>query len=320
MQTITKRFWPAFALILLLIFIATGCGTGNGGMAETAVSVVERITPRFNLPRITITFDEAGAPKIFGVRLATIGRLILTDLSGVALPADTLSQLQNGNIQHIELDLNADGVFIYVNGKGLPYIAWSEERLTEIGNLIDKTGAIPNSGIIAKAMPLLGRIGIDIVLKFPPAAGAEEIPVRDRKDRQEVQAVTLEEPTATIQALIEYGPDGVPTIAGISTREISQVAGSDLSGIELTPEQLALIKAGGIQNLAIVTAGDGLRILINEKDLLHLAYDEEHLKTAVELYARFSGGATEEEILTFINNLTPILSGADIDIVATFPS
>ncbi len=120
MQSNTKRFWPAFALIFLLIFIATGCGTGGGGMAETAVSVVERITPQFNLPRITITFDETGAPEIFGVRLTTIGRLILTDLSGVAIPADTLGQLQNGNIQHIELDLNADGVFIYVNGKGLP--------------------------------------------------------------------------------------------------------------------------------------------------------------------------------------------------------
>lgn len=321
MRTNTKRLWPVMAFALILAFLLTGCGGGES-VATSTVSFVERVMPQIGLPRITVRYDETGVPKVFGVKLSTISRLLPIDLSFANLSSDMLSKLAESNIQHIELDINEAGLFIFVNGKGLPYLAWNEERLKAIGSLIDQTDAVPFDATIAKAMPLLGRIGIDVVLVFPPPPGQAEIPIRDRKERFLVEAPAVEEPTATIQATIEYSEDGVPAIAGlgITSREIAQVANTDLSSVELTPDRMTLINAAGLQNLAIVTAPDGLHLLVNEQDLIHLAYDAQHLSNVAELYAAFAGDESAQEIATLIQNLAPILEGADVDLVVKFPA
>jgi hypothetical protein len=289
-------------------------------MTAKAVEVVERVTPQIGLPRITATYDDTGVPKVFGVKTSTITRLIGADLSFANLSQDTLNQLKASDIQHIELDLNDAGVFIYVNGQGLPYLAWSEDSLREIGSVIEKTGAVPSGEIIAKAMPLLGKIGIDIVAKFPRADGATEIPVRDRKARALVEAAAPEEPTATIQATIDYNSEGVPSIAGITTRELGQAASTDLSSVELDPTNLTMIKTAGIEKLAVVTQPDGLHVVLNGQPLLHLAYDEQHLKNAIDFYTKFRGEQADEELKTLMENLAPVIQGADIDLVTNFPT
>lgn len=322
MQVNVKRLWPAIAIILLLALSATGCGGGaTESIATRTVSVVERVMPQIGLPRITVTYDETGVPEVFGVKTSTIARLLPgVDLSFMNLPSDTLKQLQESNLQHIELEVNDAGLFVYANGKGLPYLAWSEEGLKYVGELIDRSDAMQFDETIAKAMPLLGRIGIDVVAKFPVPEGVEAIPVRDRKDRALVEAPEIGESTVTIQATIDYSGEGVPSVAGITSREIAQVAQTDLSSVELTGPNRTLVKAAGLENVAVVTESDGLHLLVNEQEILHLAYNEQHLMNAIEMYGQFLGEDADEELATLMSNLAPILQGADIDLLVNLPS
>lgn len=290
-------------------------------MATRAVDVVERVTPKIGLPRITARYDESGVPEIFGVKTTTIARLIPgVNLGFAELPPDTLQELMNKNIQHVELEVNDAGVFIYMNGNALPYLAWSEDRLRSIGELIDRTDAVPYDTTIAKAMPLLGRIGIDVVAAFPVPSGTEEIPIRDRDQRTLAEVVSIEEPTATFQATITYSDEGVPSVADITTREVGDLAQMDLSSVELTEANMQLIKTAGIQKVAIVTETDGLHIVVNDQALLHLAYNEQHLTNAIQAYVQFSGDQVDEELTILMNNLIPIIQGADVDLVIQFPT
>lgn len=323
MQMTIRRLWPAIALALLVTFFLTGCGGQSAGdtlegMAAGAIDVVVQYMPQINLPRITVTYDETGVPTIFGLKTSSIAQFLPLNLSVVELPPETVRWLKERNVQHVELDVNDAGLFIYANGMPLPYLAWSRDSLAYAGDLLDRLDVVQSDTTIAKALPLVGRVGIDVLAAFPMQAGAERIPPRDRSQRALAEAPPVAEPTAVIQAVIEYSADGVPRVAGITSREISQLARIDLSPVELTPDNMALIKTAGVQQVAVTTQPDGLHLMVNEQQLPRLAYTEQHLLNAIDLYAQLYGGEQIEVLATFLRNITPLVYGADIDLVVQF--
>lgn len=321
MQRTTKRLWPVIALLIVLTLTLTACGgPSSGGALEgitsRAVGFVARFMPQINLPRITMSYDETGVPEVFGIKTSSLP----VNVSFVELPPDTLEGFKAQNIQHAELDVTGDGLFIYVNGEAMPYVAWDRDRLTYIGDLFDGLDMVAYDSTIAKAMPLIGRLGIDVIVKFPTQDGAEAIPVRDRSERVLAEAVAIDEPTATAQAVIQYGEDGVPSIANITTREIGELAQTDLSSVELPPATLERLSAAGVKQAVAVTAGDGLHVLVNEQEVLHLAYNEAHLMNAIELYGQIAEDEKGAMLAELLGNVEPIIYGADIDLVVEFPA
>ena len=321
MQRTTKRLWPVIALLVVFALTLTACGGQSGGgplegIASRAVGLVARFMPEIGLPRITMRYDDTGVPTVFGIKTSSLP----VNLSFVELPPGTLEDLANKNIQHAELDVTSDGLFIYVNGEAMPYVAWNRDRLAYIGDLVDRLDVVPYDTTIAKAIPLLSKLGIDVVVVFPTAADATAIPLRDRSQRVLAEDVAVEEPTATVQAVIQYGEDGVPSIADITTREIGQLAQTDLSSVELPPGTLEMLTAAGVQQAAAVTAGDGLHVLVNEEEFLHLAYNEPHLMNAINLYGQITGDEQGEMLAELLGNVEPIISGADIDLLVEFPA
>ena len=317
----------AWVIVLMALALAvTGCGArpSTTDLVERATSraveIVVRYLPRIGLPRITVAYDASGTPSVFGVRTSILSRFLPVNLSVLELSPATVQRLTQSNIQHVELELNDAGAFVYVNGKALPYLAWDEERLAYTGQLLDRLDLTPYDTTIAKAVPLLARIGIDVVATFPTQPGAVAVPVRDRKQRALAAALRAPEPTATVQMTVEYSADGVPSVAGISSRELSQLLGANLRGVELSPAAVARLRKAGVEEVAFVTQPDGLHVLVNGREALHLAYTEAHLRNAVELYTQLNREREGiEEFATFLHNLVPIVYGADVDVVLRFP-
>ena len=78
-----------------------------------------------------------------------------------------------------------DGLHIFVNGDALPSFVWGEDYLK---NAADLYGQLYNPEIygsqyqtlkdaVSVILPMLNNLDARVVLKFPVAAGAEEIPV-----------------------------------------------------------------------------------------------------------------------------------------------
>ncbi|RME46585.1 MAG: hypothetical protein D6791_07930 [Chloroflexi bacterium] len=325
MQTAKRRLWPVILLLLLIAVSLAGCGGQSAGdrlqdIAGSAIGVVAQHMPRINLPRIAMTYDESGVPTVFGMKVSSLARFLPVDVSFVELPPETIQWLVEHNVQHIELESSDAGLFIYVNGKALPYLAWNQDSLAYIGDLLDKLDVVQYDTTIAKAMPLLGRVGIDVLAKFPTQPGASEIPPRDRSQRAVAEAPAIEEPTAVINGVITYSDEGVPSIADITSREIAQLAQIDLTAVELTPEIVTLIKKAGIQEIDIVTQSDGLHLGVNKREVLRVAYNEQHLLNAIDLYTQLYTDERSEFFATFLRNIEPIFYGADIDLVIQFSS
>lgn len=320
----TRRRSAMIALLILLALLLTACG-GNDSRgfaqrtADGALDVVVRYMPQINLPRVVLKYDETGVPTIFGVKTTSLNRFV--NLSFLELPPDTVQSFVQADIQNVELNVDDAGVFIYVNGKSLPYVAWNDDDLAYIGDLINRLNMVQNDETIAKVLPLVGRVGVDAAATFPKPEGAEDMPLRAPSQRDLVSAeATAEEPTATIQAAVVYGENGIPQVANISTQEIGQLAGIDLSTLELPPSTITMLQQAGIEQAAIVSRPDGLHILVNEQEVLQLAYNERHLTNVADLYASMGDGADAEALATLLNNVAPIIAGADIDLMFEFPT
>lgn len=320
----SRRRWSTVALLALLVLLVTACGGGDSrGIAQRtadgALDVAVRYMPQINLPRVVLSYDETGVPSIFGVKTSSLNRFV--PLGFLELPPDTVQSLVAANVQHVELDVDDAGIFIYVNGKSLPYLAWTADDLAYTGELIDSLDVIENDETIAKVLPLLGRIGVDAAATFPMPEGAEDIPLRTPSDRDlATEEEIAQDQTATIQAAVQYAENGVPRVANITTQEIGQLAGMDLSTVELPPATLDMLQQAGIERAAIVSRSDGLHVLVNEQEVLQLAYNQRHLMNAVDLYGGIAADEDAEALTTLLNNVVPMIAGADIDLVFEFPT
>lgn len=317
MQRSKRHLWPVIALLLVFAVTLTACGGGGGveGLASRATGIVARVIPQMNLPRITVSYDDSGVPTIFGIKTTSLP----INLGFVQLSPATLDSLKSKNIQHAELDTTPDGMFVYVNGKALPYVGWNADRLKYMGDLLDRLDVVGFDRSIANVLPLLGKLGIDVVIQFPPASDATAIPLRERSQRVPAEDQEIGEPQAVIQALIQYDENGVPSIADVTIREIGDLAETDLSAVELPASTMQKLTNAGVQQATIMSAGDGLHVLVNEQELLLLAYNEQHLTNAIDVYGQVAGDQKGEALAELLTNLEPIIYGADIDLVVQFP-
>lgn len=320
-----RHLWPVIILLALVALSLIACGGQSPAettrdIATGAVDVAVEYMPYVDLPRLTLIYDESGALAIFGVvRTSSIERFVPVDLGFLELRPDQVGWLVERNVQHIELDIDKAGLFIYVNGKALPYLAWDRDSLVRAGGLLDRLDVVERDTLPGRAVPLLGRIGIDVVAAFPKRAGAATIPVRDKAKQVMAEAGPIEKPTATIQAVVEYSDEGVPSVVGITSREIGRWIQADLRSVELTGDELARLEKAGVQNISAATEADGLHLVVNEHEVIHLAYNEQHLNNAIDVYAQIDGD-NAGELATLLHKLVPLVCGADIDIVIELPT
>lgn len=313
----SARVW--LGLILLLV-LATACSAQptQGQATETTLSALDTaagLLPQINLPRIVIEYDEAGVPSLFGIKAAALQPFVPFNLQVLNMRSDYIAWFQRSNLQHIEIVYNREGMFLYANGKPLPHLAWDEESVKNLGEVATMLN-LQNAAVMRRVLPILQRFGVDVVLQFPIPEGAEPIPYREGGVSSTPSAEEVQ-PSAVIHLAIEYREDGLPTLMGLTSRDLSRLTGADLRFTELPESTIAYLKAVNMQHVQLQTRPDGVRIFVNGMTLPHLAYNEEELSNAVELYKQLF--PAQAEFGEFLRQVLMMVQRADVDLAVQFP-
>jgi hypothetical protein len=221
--------------------------------------------------------------------------------------------MTNTNMQHLELASTDKGVFLFANGEPLPYLAWDGDSLSNLGTVAGIAN-LPYGNLISKLVPIVQRTGLNMVMRFPAQEGASEIPVRDPNIAPEaMQPVTEEVAPALVTRIdVNYDASGVPTIAGISSRDLAE-AGVFLP-IELTPDLLAQLKSNDVKEIRFVTGPNGISITVNGEALPQIAWNSALLNNGADLYAQMN---PDSPYIALAKLLLPEMSNLDLDLRMT---
>jgi hypothetical protein len=296
--------------LVVLALLVSACGPSLPIDADPNTAAGDRFL--LSVPRLVIDFDDQGE--------ASIGELAASDLEpllGGPLPVldpKLVAQLAGAGIQHIEVAHTDDGLFLYVNGQLLPHMGWDEAALESAG----RAGAmfqVPFLRLLEVLAPIIERTGLNVVLRLPSDSGGEEIPLREGGILPEAAVPDAEEAKAIVVMDVEFDSDGVPRLAGVTTRELGQAANLDLRALELPAETLAALKDSGVEELRLRVGDEGIFIAVNDMVLPHLAWNNAALDSSLDLYDALSPASPLTKVLQL---LVPELNNTNVDLVVRF--
>jgi sulfur carrier protein ThiS len=307
-------------LVLLTIagLILAGCGPAvipQNTQTESGEQIV------LALPQLVIDFDAAGNPSIMGMDLAAAGAMIGQDLSGMSLnnmyvaPGIKLvDSLMAANVQTIELRQTGDGVAVLVNGKPLPHIAWTDESLkqmTDVAAMFNVQGL----DLLKKVLPIVRRLGVNVVLRIPPAPGVEVIPLTDPNVPLPTPQADDGPDSIVAQMEVKYDGQGVPSILGISARDL-QAMGLNLP-LALAPSVIQSLQANNIKTMRLRSKPDGIFVYANDVALPNLSWDNTMLLNAADLYGQMN---PTSPYVAAVKQFVPAINNVNIDLLLHFPT
>ena len=131
--------------------------------------------------RVRVHYDNDGVPSVLSVSTKDLEEALGMSMRQMQLAPGYIQLMKNANIQHIMVRTTTQGVLIFVNGKPLPHIAWSDAHLKNGAHLFDQLYDTPEYQLSREAvdmmLPVLNNIDGEVTLLFPVADGAEAIPL-----------------------------------------------------------------------------------------------------------------------------------------------
>lgn len=292
--------WTLSALLIAAVLLV-GCGsaaTPPAGGAEPFMLA---------LPRIVVNVDAAGNLSAFGLTPALFGL-------DIRFPQPLLDTLITADIQHLEVRTLGSGLVIFVNGQPLPYIGWDDEALLQGADLAQAVMG-QDLSTVKKLLPLVRRLGLDIVVRLPRQTGAAEIPLISSEEAGKIAPKPSEGPvTAIIRLDARIDANGMPGIFDVTAEDLAAL------GVNMTPlldaDTLARLQTANIQHLLVRSKPGGLFIYVNGKPLPHLVWDSRFLTNAAELFGRLM---PDSPYGVLVKENAPGLDRADIDILVLLP-
>ncbi len=296
-------------LILIAVLVLAACGPAT--MPTTGPKTPSGEVFMIALPRIVVDFDSEGNPtSILGLDLSKLP----LQVGALRLPAQLAQMLITGKVQHIELAFVGHGVVAYVDGKPMPFIYWDDESLDRALTLAGALG-LQNAGLYREVVPMITRLGMDLVLRLPTQAGEAEVPMTKSGEAAQLAVTPTTEPAAVIIAFeIKYDENGTPGILGITAADLAGV-GIPLP-VGLAPNTLRSLQAANIQSIELRSRPSGLYVYVNNEVLPNLAWDTGMLTNVADFLARLMPGSPYVQILQFF---VPGLDRLDLDILVHFP-
>ena len=317
-----KRFL-GLALICILGLVVAGCAPRPGGGQTAAMAEDDDLV--VDLPSIVIDVASDGS--------TSIGGFDLEDLTGqgVAFPAASVQDLTALNVQHIGIDMHPTGLTLRVNG--LPFLGsvqYDSESLGNISSIMEDLAqgtALTALGdlapIISVLTPVLDNLGIGVIVKFPVSAGAEPIPLlMDPMDSDTMDDVAgflasvEQQPRISVPILL--AEDGSWSVGELNQSLVEGLL--DAQGtLGLPPETVALMSLGGIKELQVSTAENGLAISINGYGLPVFTWSNGEIESLMALQEAAPTLAGIGEVLGLVSNILPLLQITDVTITLVFP-
>jgi hypothetical protein len=309
--------------LLITALVLVGCG----GREEEPEQEPQAKMPLL-MPRFTVSLNEEGVPSILGISLESVGRLLRQDVSGLKVDPATVQMLKDAGIQNFEAVATAEGLYLYVNGQPVPYLALDEETRANVGDLLKLAGVQDGTSNLVQNLlnnNILSRVGVPVVIKLPVEAGASEADLRDSKTLPRVDTdaarTSVGEKVLIMHLDVALDEQGVPTIAGTSMTDFQGAlneAGlaADLSSVKVDPAMIASLQAANVMLLQVETEPEGLYLNVNGQRLPRVAWDDERLRNALELYSSLEPDSPYLPLLRFF---LPYIQPADVELGVTLP-
>jgi len=276
-------------LVALVASVILGACTGGGSTGSTW----------FNTPSIKVRVQEDGTAKVYGL-----------PVNNVVLPPQMVQQLQASGVEKLDVRAGYNGVHVYANGEELPYLAWDENAVKTLQEVIKSQPNIQNADMIAKALPWLRKVGMGAALFIPPASG-EPTKIPNWKGETEVTPETPENVIGpmTIGALA-FDEQGNASIQGTPVSELETALGASL-GLAMNPNTIAMLKSLGADAIGVKLTPNGIDLKLGDKPLPGLAYDSATLERAVGL----AGAFVDEQTANTLKTVAEVLPNADVETV-----
>jgi hypothetical protein len=309
-----KRLWRVLSLALLVLLAPACTGT------PTQLSKPESDFA-LALPRIVVDIDKEGVPSVAGVSPEVLKTMSMGqfDPSILRVPKEYVDWFTRANLQHFEIVHKDDGIFLFANGKPLPHIGYPADSVANIGDLVSQLGVLQPAyaSMIKMALPFISNIGADVAFKFPLKEGESPIAFADPSSMQMLAAAD-EPPAAMARVNVKYNDEGVPSIMNVSSRDLGNAIGYDLSLLELTPDMVNYVKNTGIQHITLHSTPNGVLLWVNDKMLPNLVWSDEFLKNGVDTFGQLYY-TTDPNLLKALQVMLPALSKVDAEAVLHFP-
>jgi len=281
---------------------ATGPATAGGEVFTIA------------LPRIEVAFDDQGSPSLAGVDMQTLASLTGFDARNLRLNKFYTDWMKNAGIQHIELRQGGDGIYVFVNGKPMPYLAWSDaslQRVTDLASLLN----VPNTEGLRKFLPIVRRLGLDMVLRFPHSG--TDVPLASPDAIKNIAVKPSgNAPSAVAQFELKYDQNGTPAVLGITPYDLAAM-GVNLGATNLSPAAIEMLQKNNIQSLELRSKDDGVYVYVNGQPLPNIAWDDSLLTNVSQVYGQMND--QNQMIVKTIQQLLPLVNKADMGILVHFP-
>ncbi len=320
--------WASLLLVAMLVLSGCAPRAGAGSSAALAKDPTELV---IDLPALVVDINADGSPSIGNVPVAELGALAGADLSTLAVPKEWVDYMVAGNIQHIQVDNKADGLLLLVNGQPIPSLVWDGESLQTTAEVLNTFGvAIP---MAEKVLPLVQRLGIGVIVRFPVPEGAEIIPfyvegddtaaMAAKKAQEEFLAAVGVPPRINLPVF--YNADGSFTLGDLTDAEWSALTGAPVYALRLNPQLVQSLAERGVKSLTISTDAEGIHIMVNGKALPTLTWGNgelQHLLNVADqmnLWELVAPGMNMGDILATVHELLPVIQTTDFDLHVFLP-
>lgn len=307
-----RRFLWVSLIVVMLALSACGPAMPPSTGSKTESGDIFMLA----LPRLEIEFDAAGNPMVLGMKLADVGLMLGQDLSGMRLDPFYVTWMTNANIQHIEMRQTGDGVAMMVNARPMPHITWDDKSLSQAMDLAMafSPGSENLFTTIRKLLPIVSRLGLDVVVRFPLQPGAKAIAYAEPTVVLAKANPSKDPASVILKFEVRYDGQGVPSILGVSGYDLAAI-GLPLP-VAIDMSMLQNLQSKNIQSLELRTKPDGLFVYLNNNTLPSFTWDKGLLKSAAEVYAQMN---PQSPYIATVNQMLPMLDTLDIGVMIHFP-
>lgn len=326
-----NALWATLLLVAAMV-VLTGCAPRAGAGTEAAMAAQDPNQLTIDLPAIVIDFDTNGAASIGGMSVSQLGSLAGADLSGLAaIDPNWVNYFTATNIQHMQVNNGADGLQLLVNGEPIPSLVWDGESLQATAKTAESLGyAIP---LLEKVLPLVQRLGVGAIVRFPVPAGQEPIPLvvegddsaatAARQAQEEFLAAVGSPPKVNLPVV--YQADGSFSVGDLTDAEWTVLTGAPWTALRLDPTLLQNLSATGVESMGFRTDTQGIHVSVNGQDLPYISWDGGEavhvldLSQQMGLWNAVMPGMNMDDIFETVKSLLPVIQTTDANITIYLP-
>lgn len=329
---VSKRMMSVLALLTIAALLLAACGSTPVEPGDTAESEGFFVA----LPRATIEVGENGAAE----SVIGIPQEILSGLMGgnglQLMDAAMVANMQANNIQHLELVSGKDGLYVFVNGQALPYLRWEGNKLRDslpvIRQLNTLYGQLTGQQLadwIPNMLPLLSRVGMDVLIKLPVKEGAEAVEIR-AEDAALPEPASMEATgdvaeSAVVYLPIFYDTSGTPQLMGPGGQlwrldpQMLIAMGAGNLPLFLSQDTLNSLVRANVKSVGIESSGPGIQLSVNGEPLpIMVGWGPDELNNVVKLLE--GTGTVQPEAVQLLNAVVPSIPAADVRLYMEFPA